>query len=77
MDVFNWIIANAIFGLDEVVIATNAENGEFVTVDLAGGTVDEFADSAGGGFALGGWSEVGKEGRASGQARKAEEFAAG
>ena len=55
MDVFNWVIANAIFGLNKIVIAGNAENGEFVTVDLAGGTVDEFADSAGGGFAFGGF----------------------
>jgi len=55
LDGFNTVIANAIFGLDGVVIAADAENGEFVTVDLAGGTVDEFADSAGGGFAFGGF----------------------
>ena len=56
MDGFNGVIANAIFGLDEVVIAADAEDKKFVTVDLAGGPVDEFADSAGGGFAFGGWS---------------------
>ena len=59
MDVFNWIIANAIFGLDEVVIAADTENGEFVAVDLASGAVDEFADGEDSRFAFsrfGGWS---------------------
>lgn len=76
LDVSDGVIANAIFGLNKIVIAGNAENGEFVTVNLAGGTVDEFADGAGGGFAFGGFDEFRKDGRTSGQGRKAEELAA-
>ncbi len=81
MDVFDGVVANAVFGLDEVVIAGDAENGEFVAVDLAGGAVDEFTDSAGSRFAFGGFGVVSNKREESqsgcGQGRKAEEFAAG